>query len=111
MTGFARTSSGGVPLSTSITDNTDSQELKTNSTYTVTSQSLGTFKDGATLTHMMVNAATGIGYCGVLRNGQIIGICQSIGSLALGGQPQMQPIQPAPIQLVAGDQIVVRTEV
>ena len=110
VSGIAFTSKGTVPLLTSITDGSDSQELKTNSTYTVTSQSLGTFMEGATLTHMSVTAATGVCYCGVLRNGQYIGLCQSMGSLAKGGQPQIEPIVPRAISLIAGDQIIVRTE-
>ena len=110
VTGFAKTSTGGVPLSATLTDGSDSQELTTNATYTVTAQSLGTFKDGAVLQAMSVNSNSGICYAGVLRNGQFIGVCQSLGSKALGGQPSVLPILPGPIQLVAGDQIIVRTE-
>jgi len=110
VTGFAKTSSGGVPLSATITDGSDTQELTTNTTYTVTAQSLGTFKDGSTLSHLAVNSATGIAWCGILRNGTFIGLCQSLGSKALGGQPLVMPILPGSIQLRAGDQIIVRTE-
>jgi len=108
--GFAKTSTGGVPLQTTLTDGSNSEELKTDTTYTVTSQSLGTFKEGATLTHLQVSAATGIAFCGVLRNGQYIAICQSMGSNALGGAPQSMPVLPGPVALVAGDQIIVRCE-
>lgn len=108
--GFAKTTKGGVPLEATITDGSDSQELTTDTTYTVTAQSLGTFSEGATLTHLKVTAATGIAYAGVLRNGQYIAVCQSLGSNALGGQTQLLPILPAPVALVAGDQIIVRTE-
>ncbi len=110
VTGFAKTQNSSFPLKTTITDNTDSQELKTNDTYTVTSQSLGTIGEGQVLTHMSVTAATGICYAGVLRNGQIVALCQSLGSVALGGQPKYLPISPGPLRLVAGDQIIVRTE-
>ena len=108
--GFAKTQSSSFPLKTTITDNADSQELKTNDTYTVTSQSLGTIGEGQVLTHLSVTAATGICYAFVLRNGQAVALCQSLGSYSLGGQPKYLPIQPAPLRLVAGDQIVVRTE-
>ncbi|MBC8437786.1 MAG: hypothetical protein H8D82_00785 [Euryarchaeota archaeon] len=108
--GFAKTSAGGVPLETSLTDGSDSQELKTDTSYSITSQSLGTFVEGATLTHLKVTAATGICYAGVLRNGQYIGVCQSLGSNALGGQSQELPIMPGPVRLVAGDQIIVRCQ-
>jgi hypothetical protein len=111
VTGFAKFSNGHAPLSATVTDGEDDQELTTNSTYTVTSQSLGTFAEGQTLQKMSVQAATGICYAGLLRNGQYIAICQSLGSLAKGGMPQPQPILPGPVKLVAGDQIIVRTEV
>ena len=108
--GFAQTSRGGVPLEATITDGSDSQELTTDTTYTITAQSLGTFMEGATLTHLKVGSASGISYCGVLRNGQYIAVCQSMGSNALGGQPELALVQPGPVQLVAGDQIIIRTE-
>ena len=108
--GFAQTSRGGVPLDTTISNGSNSGELKTDATYTVTSQSLGTFVEGAVLTHLRVTSATGIAYAGILRNGQYIAVCQAMGSNALGGQPNLLPILPAPVALVAGDQIVVRVE-
>ena len=108
--GFAQTSKGGVPLEATITDGSDSQELTSDTTFTVTAQSLGTFAEGATLTHLKVGAVSGIAYCGVLRNGQFIAVAQSMGSNALGGSPQLAPILPSPVVLVAGDQIIIRTE-
>jgi len=108
--GLAKTSTGSVPLQATLTDGSNSQELTTDTTYTVTAQSLGTFKEGATLTHLQVSAATGISFCGVLRNGQYIAICQSMGSNSLGGAPQSMPVLPGPVGLVAGDQIIVRCE-
>jgi hypothetical protein len=110
VTGFAKTSQGFMPLKTTVTDGSDSQELKGNDSYLVTSQSLGTFMENQTLTHLMVQSASGIAYCGVLRNGQYIAICQALGSLAKGGMPQLCTILPGPVSLVAGDQIIVRTE-
>jgi hypothetical protein len=97
-------------MKTTLTDGSDSQELKSNTDYTITSQSLGTIAEGQTLTHISVTAATGICYAGLLRNGQYIGVCQSLGSQVAGGQPKYMPIMPAPVKLVAGDQIIVRTE-
>ena len=108
--GLAATNRGHVPLASTITDGSDSQELKTNATFTVTSQSLGTFMEGATVTHLSATAASGICYLGILRNGQYIGVGQSMGSLAKGGQPQLAPLLPRPVLLIAGDQIIVRTE-
>ena len=108
--GFAKTTSSSVPLSTSLTDGSDSQELKTNSSYTVTSQSLGTFSEGQTVTHMSVTSATGLCYAGILRNGQYVGVCQALGSNALGAAENLLPLLPGPVTLIAGDQIIVRTE-
>jgi hypothetical protein len=108
--GFAQTSKGGVPLEATVTDGSDSQELTTDTTFTITAQSLGTFAEGATLTHLKVGAVSGVAYCGVLRNGQYIAVCQSMGSNALGGAPELAPVLPAPVALVAGDQIIIRTE-
>lgn len=108
--GFAQTSKGGVPLEATITDGSDSQELTSDTTFTVTAQSLGTYMEGATLTHLKVTSTSGLAYVGVLRNGQYIAVCQVLGSNALGGQPELALIQPAAVQLVAGDQIIVRTE-
>jgi hypothetical protein len=110
VTGFALSNGLPIPLSTTITDGSNSQELKTNSTYSVTSQSLGTFAEGRTVTHMAITAATGISYAGILRNGQFISICQSMGSESLGGMPQVATLMPSGVTLVAGDQIIVRTE-
>lgn len=108
--GFAQTSLGGVPLEATLTDGSNSQELTTDTTFTVTAQSLGTYMEGATLTHLKVSAATGICFVGVLRNGQYIGVCQSLGSNALGGQPNLLPIMPGAIKMVAGDQIIARCQ-
>ena len=112
--GFAKKSTSSIPLgganNTAITDGSDSQELRSNKDFTITEQSLGTICEGQTLTHLSVTAATGICYAGVLRNGQYIAVCQSLGSQALGGQPKYMPVMPAPVRLVAGDQIIIRTE-
>lgn len=108
--GFAKTATSSFPLEATITDGSDSQELTTSSSYTVTSQSLGTIGEGQTLTHLSVTAATGIAYAYVLRNGQCVALCQSLGSQVAGGQPKYMPVLPTPLKLVAGDQIIVRTE-
>lgn len=112
--GFAKTATSSIPLggasNTALTDGQNDQELLSNKDYTVTEQSLGTICEGQTLTHLAVASITGIAFCGVLRNGQYIGLCQSLGSNALGGAPKYAPVMPGPIRLVAGDQIIIRTE-
>jgi len=110
ISGFAVTSQGGVPLQTTLTDGSDSQELKTNTTYTVTSQSLGTFAEGAILSQVGVTATTGVCWAGLLRNGTFIAMVQSLRSNALGGGHKYAPIKPAPVKLQAGDQLLVRSE-
>ena len=97
-------------MKATITDGSNSQEVTSNSDFTVTSQSLGTIAENQTLTHLSVTAATGICYAGVLRNGQYIAVCQAMGSQSLGGQPKYMPILPGPVKLVAGDQLIVRSE-
>jgi hypothetical protein len=105
---------GSIPLgganNTALTDGANDQELLSNKDFTITGQSLGTIAEGMTLTHMSVTATTGISFCGVLRNGQYIAVCQSLGSVALGSQPKYAPVLPAPVKLIAGDQVIVRTE-
>lgn len=110
VTGFAITNASTVPLSTSITDGEDDQEIKTNSTFTVTSQSLGTFAEGQTVSSLYLQAATGICWGIILRNGQAIAVCQSLGSLAKGGGKKALPLLPGPVTLVAGDQVLCRSE-
>jgi hypothetical protein len=100
----------GGASNTALTDGQNDQELLSNKDYTVVAQSLGTFAEGQTVTHMSVTAATGICFSGILRNGQYIGICQSLGSNAYGGQPKYAAILPGPVKLVAGDQVIIRTE-
>jgi len=110
ISGFAVTSQGGIPLQTTLTDGSNSQELKTNTTYTVTSQSIGTFAEGAILSQVGVSAATGVCWAGLLRNGTFIAMVQSLHSNALGGGHKYAPIQPAPVKLQAGDQLLVRSQ-
>lgn len=104
------TSQGGVPLKTTLTNGSNSQELLSNSDYVVTSQSLGTFAEGATVTHLGVRSTTGIAYAGILRNGQFIAVCQTLSTNAIGGGNKYSALLPSAVRLVAGDQIIVRCE-
>jgi len=98
-----------VPLSTSLTDGSDSQELKTNTTYTVTSQSIGRYCDGWTLTKGWVSCATNIVYCYILRNGQNISNIYSMSSNAIGSGKGMLPLSHA-VKIQPGDQIILRCQ-
>jgi len=101
---------GTVPLQKTLTDGSDSQELMTDVTFTVTQQSIGRYADGWTLTHGAVYAATGICYAYILRNGQNICNIQSLGSNALGAMQYGICKLSNPVKIIPGDQLIVRTE-
>ena len=110
VTGVLLSSDGrACPLKTTLTDGSDSQELKSNDTYTVTSQSVGRFCDGWTLTHGYVQSATGIAYAYILRNG--VNICNvlSLSSKAYGNGYGTQSLSHG-VKIIPGDQLIVRTE-
>ena len=109
VTGLVRTSNGYYPMSTTVTDGSDNQEVKTNSTYMQTSQSLGTVAEGSTIQDAFFEAKTQICYCYLLRNGVNISNIPAMGSRSSKIPTQIQPVT-NPVVLVAGDQIVVRTE-
>jgi hypothetical protein len=97
------------PLKTTLTDGSDSQELKTNDTYTVTSQGIGRFCDGWTLASGYIQATTGIAYAYILRNGVNICNLTSISSKAIGNGYGAQPLSHR-VRIIPGDQLIVRTE-
>jgi hypothetical protein len=108
--GVLKSSDGrSVPLSTSLTDGSDSQELLTNSTYTVTSQSVGRYCDGWTLTKGWISCATNICYAYLLRNGQVIANIPSMSSNAIGSGAGMYPLS-HPVRIIPGDQVLIRVE-
>lgn len=68
--GFAVFSDGSsVPLKNASVAEGTLTEIQTNADYTVTAQSLGTYKPGATLTSLYMYAANNAAYCYVLRQG------------------------------------------
>ena len=107
--GLLKTNAGYIPLDTTITDGADNQEVKTDATYTVTSQSIGTFAEGQTLQAGYISAKTGIFYCYILRNGTNICNIMEISSRTCVGQSSLKSVS-NPIVLKPGDQLVVRTE-
>lgn len=90
VTGVLTTSAGTIPLETSITDGTES-EVKTDATYTVTSQSIGTYAAGQTVTGGFIQAATGVAFAYILRNGRVLSVIHSLSSKALGGGKGSMP--------------------
>jgi len=107
--GLLQTNAGYIPLETAIENATANSELKTDETYTVTSQSIGTFADGQQLQAGYVSAKTGIFYAYILRNGTNVCNIMSIASRTAVGQIKLKPVSNA-ITLKPGDQLVVRTE-
>lgn len=108
--GLLKTNDGrAVPLQTTLTDGSDSQELLSNSTYSVTSQSIGRYCDGWTLTKGWVSAATNICYAYILRNGQNICNIPSMSTNAIGSGKGMMNLS-HPVRIIPGDQLIVRTE-
>lgn len=97
------------PLKTTLTDGSDSQELKSNDTYTVTSQSIGRFCDGWTLASGYVQSSTGIAYAYILRNGVNIANLTSISSKAIGNGYGAAALSNR-IVIRPGDQLICRTE-
>jgi len=107
VTGLLVTDSGNIPLSTSVSDGTET-EVKTDTSYTVTSQSIGTYGEGQTVRGAYLQSATGICYAYLLRNGTVASVIQSLGSLAIGGGKGVEALKP--ITLQAGDVLRVLTQ-
>ena len=99
-----------IPLSTTVTDASTSQEVKTDATFTVTAQSVGDYAQGKTITQGFVSAKTYGGWAYILRNGLVaalIPVCSrtSGGTGSVGDLPL-----PAPFTLRAGDKLLFYTE-
>ena len=70
LSGFAQFSDGSsVPLKKLQTAEGTLTEIQTNASYTVTAQSLGTYKPGATLVSLYVYSENSVSYCYLLRQG------------------------------------------
>lgn len=88
--GVLVTNAGSIPLETSVTDGTET-EVKTDATYTVTSQSIGTYAAGQTVTGGFIQVDTGISYAYILRNGRVLSVIHSLSSKSLGGGKGAMP--------------------
>lgn len=88
--GVLVTNMGTIPLETSVTDGTET-EVKTDATYTVTSQSIGTYAAGQTVTGGFIQVATGVAYAYILRNGRVLSVIHSLSSKSLGGGKGAMP--------------------
>lgn len=96
-----------VPLSTTITDGTQT-EVKTNSSYTVTSQSVGIYAERQQLVGGFVSAKTGIIYAAIINNGIVRAVIpitsRTSGASGCGDMAVMNQIILNP-----GDQLLVET--
>lgn len=96
-----------VPLSTSVTDGTQT-EVKTNSDYTVTSQSVGIYAERQQLVGGFVSAKTGIIYASIINNG-IVRAVIPISSRTSGASGSGDMAVMNMITLNPGDQLLVET--
>jgi len=96
-------------MSTTVTDSADNEEVKTNSTYMQTTQSLGTVAEGSTIQQAFFESKTNMAYCYLLRNGVNISNIPAMGSRSAKIPTRLAAVS-NPVVLVAGDQIVCRTE-
>jgi len=104
------TNRGAIPLETSVTDGADNQEVKTDATFTVTSQSIGTFADGQQLLAGFLSAKTNVLYAYILRNGtNVCNIRSMYSRTGMNSQKGLCAVS-NPMVLRPGDQLVVRTE-
>jgi hypothetical protein len=96
-----------IPLLTNVTDGNQT-EVKTNSNFTVTSQSVGIYGETQRITGGFVSAKTGIIYAAIVNNG-IVRAVIPISSRTSGatGCGDMAVINP--ITLNPGDQLLVET--
>lgn len=100
------TNQGTIPLESSMTDGTEN-ELKTDATYTITNQSIGTYATGQTVTGGFVQCATNIVYAYVLRNGRVLSVIHSMSSKSLGKSKGAMPCKP--FQIIPADVLRVLT--
>ena len=100
--GYAITNTGvQIPLkNTSVTNGTEFS-LQTDSDVTTTSQDIGTYAPGQTITHLEVYAPTSVSFVYVLRQGVIL----SFGSPNVAGISNSASALCAPVTLRPGDQV------
>jgi len=107
VTGVLNCSSGfKIPLNATITDGTEAN-LTTDTSFTVTSQSIGDFAPGQTVTSGIVTAGENISYAYILRKGLIL----SLVPFAVKGVACGTPNLSRPVTLVPGDQLRIFTMV
>jgi hypothetical protein len=98
-----------IPLKTDGTDGSTSNEVKTDPSFTVTSQSVGDYAPGRTILQGYVSAKTHIAWAYLLRNGVVESIIP-VASRTAGGAGTIGDLPLCrPISLRPGDKIMVYT--
>ena len=97
-----------IPLKTTITDGTASSEVKTDSDFTVTAQSVGIYGERQTVTAGFVSAKTGIIYAAIINNG-IVRATIPLTSRTSGATGCSDMAVMGQIVLNPGDQLLVET--
>ena len=96
-----------VPLETTVTDGSQT-EIKTDSTFTITSQSVGIYAERQTVTAGFVSAKTGIIYASIINNG-IVRATIPLSSRTSGATGCSDMKVMGNIVLNPGDQLLVET--
>lgn len=100
-----------IPLGpVSVTDASDTQEVTTDSNFTVTAQSVGDFAAGRTIIQGIVTAKTHAAWCYLLRNG-VVQCLIPVASRTAGGTGSVGDLPLCnPVTLIPGDKILIHTE-
>ena len=87
VTGVLVTRQGTIPLKVTATD-AQENEVLTDSTFTVSAQSIGTYAAGQQAYAGYLSSSTGIQYGYLLRNGRVLSVFPSLQTLTSGGGGQ-----------------------
>jgi len=96
-----------VPLATTVDDGTQT-EVKTNSTFTVSTQSVGIYAERQTLRSAWISSKTGLIYAAIINNG-IVRATLPISSRTSGASGCSDMVVLNNIVLNPGDQLMVET--
>ena len=94
----------------SIADASDTAEVTTDATYTVTAQSVGDFAPGRTIVQGILTAKTHAAWAYLLRNGVVMSIIP-VASRTAGGPGSVGDLPLCnPVTLIPGDKILFHVE-
>lgn len=100
--GYLRTNTGDqIPLRTDSVPEGTETTITTDSNVTVTSQNVGTYKPGATITSGELMAPNGVSYAYILRNGVVLSVLVP----NVSGVSNSEAILSQPVVLRPGDEV------